>query len=373
MSDNEKAALVLDGGSAMFKAGFAGDDAPRSIFPSIIGRPRHLFAMVGAGSKETYVGDDAQSKRGLLAITYPIKRGIVINWDDMEKIWHHVFYNELQIAPEERPILLTEAPLNPKPNREKITEIMFEKYQIPTMYIAIQAILSSYASGRTTAIVLENGDGVAQTIPIYEGYGIPDAIIRSDVSGGELTEYLKELMAQRGLDFANTADREVIRDIKEKLCHVALDFGQVMESASVEEKSFELPDGQVITVGNERFRCSEALFQPSVLGMWSGGIHENIYKSIMSCPDANHKVLYSNIVLSGGSTLFPGIVERMQKEMTTLAPSTMPIRIIAPPERKHSVWIGGSILASLSTFQNMWINKAQYEESGSSIVHEKCF
>ncbi|KAJ1470914.1 actin family [Baffinella frigidus] len=265
----------------MVKAGFAGDDAPRAVFPSIVGRPRHQGVMVGMGQKDSYIGDEAQSKRGILTLKYPIEHGIVTNWDDMEKIWHHTFYNELRVAPEEHPVLLTEAPLNPK-----------------------------------------------------------------------------------------------VRDIKEKLCYVALDFEQEMQTAAQSssiEKSYELPDGQVITIGNERFRCPEVLFQPSFIGLETAGVHETTYNSIMKCDVDIRKDLYGNIVLSGGTTMFSGIADRMQKEITALAPSTMKIKIIAPPERKYSVWIGGSILASLSTFQQMWISKQEYDESGPSIVHRKCF
>ncbi|XP_025050507.1 actin, alpha skeletal muscle [Alligator sinensis] len=423
--EDETTALVCDNGSGLVKAGFAGDDAPRAVFPSIVGRPRHQGVMVGMGQKDSYVGDEAQSKRGILTLKYPIEHGIITNWDDMEKIWHHTFYNELRVAPEEHPTLLTEAPLNPKANREKMTQIMFETFNVPAMYVAIQAVLSLYASGRTTGecprptpgpqwkkgrdpkerdgvrVVREDG-GVANRTPSKadregawlrtKGLDRSSCVIFAATCGAcpggssDLRVPAPSAPLCRSLPIPacsdpcsstpRAAEREIVRDIKEKLCYVALDFENEMATAASSsslEKSYELPDGQVITIGNERFRCPETLFQPSFIGMESAGIHETTYNSIMKCDIDIRKDLYANNVMSGGTTMYPGIADRMQKEITALAPSTMKIKIIAPPERKYSVWIGGSILASLSTFQQMWITKQEYDEAGPSIVHRKCF
>lgn len=375
MADTESC-VVCDNGSGMVKAGFSGEDAPRTVFSSIIGKPRHTMAMLGMGQKEFYVGDEAQSRRGILSISYPIAHGIVTNWEEMEAIWRHTFDNELRVDVSTRPVMLTEAPMNPKVNREKMTTLMFEDFNVPAMYVGIQAVLSLYASGRTTGIVCDSGDGVTHTVPIFEGYSMPHAISRLDIAGRDLTQYLARILQESGTKLVNTAELEIVRDIKEKLCYIAQDFQGELTAASTSsacDKEYQLPDGNSITIGSERFRAPEVLFDPSLVGQEARGIHYLVHDTINKCDIDVRRELYNNIVLSGGTSMFEGISSRLFNEVTALGGTAVKVRVVAPPERKFLVWIGGSILSSLSTFQSMWITREEYLETGPNIVHRKCF
>jgi actin len=375
MGDEELNTIVCDNGSGMVKAGFSGDDAPRCVFPSIIGRPKNDMAMQGSAKKEYFIGDDAQAKRGVCTIRYPIEHGIVTNWDDMEKIWHHTFYNELRVQPETMNVMLTEAPMNPKNNREKMTQIMFETFSVSAMYVGIQAVLSLYSSGRTTGIVLDAGDGVSHTVPIYEGYSMPHAIMRVDIAGRDMTEHMMKLLREEGHNFTTSAEKEIVRSMKEQLCYVALDFEAENKAYELAPKpeNFELPDGTIISVGKSRFCTPEALFKPGMIGAEAKGFDELTIDSISKCDIDVRKDLYGNIVLSGGTTMYKGLPERLAQDIGKKTPGGLKPKVVAPPERKYSVWIGGSILSSLTTFQNMWILKQEYDEAGPSIVHNKCF
>ena len=278
------------------------------------------------------------------------------------------------MAPEERPVLLTESPINPKANRERMTQIMFEQFNIPAMYTISSPVLSLMASGRTTGMVIDCGYGVSHTVPIHQGYALSHAITRLDIGGYDLDDTLLKLVSNSCIS-SSRAEMEIVRDMKEKLCYVALNVEQEMKicaQGSSLEKKYELPDGEEMTIGKEQFMCTEALFEPSIVCFSAPGIHDNAFNSIMRCDADIRKDLLANIVLAGGSTMFPGFAERVQKEITAMAPAAMTVKVTAPPERQNSAWLGGSILAEMATFQAMWISKQEYDESGPTCVHRKC-
>jgi len=374
---SDKAHLIVDNGSGYCKAGFSGEEGPRAVFPCIVARPKEVGIMQGSDQKDYFVGTQAEEKRGICTLKYPIEHGIVEDWDDMEKIWDHTFTNELRVLPEDHNVMLTEAPQNPKVNRERMTQIMFDTFNVPGLYIAIQAVLSLYSAGKFTGIVADSGDGVTHMVPIFDGYALPHSILRVNLAGRDLTDYLVKILSERGHHLTTSAEREIIKDMKEKLCYVALDFNEEMENFSKGEKEsdYEMPDGSIVKIGNERFRCPEVLFNPTMIGKQFPGMHKLTYDSIQKSDIDVRKDLYSNIVLSGGTTLFAGLPERLTKEVQKLAPQNISnkVKVCAVPERKYCVWIGGSILSSISTFKEMWITREEYQEQGASVVHRKCF
>eukprot|EP01089_Gocevia_fonbrunei_P009149 TRINITY_DN2112_c0_g1_i1.p1 TRINITY_DN2112_c0_g1~~TRINITY_DN2112_c0_g1_i1.p1 ORF type:complete len:387 (+),score=79.56 TRINITY_DN2112_c0_g1_i1:138-1298(+) len=373
--------VVLDNGSGMLKAGFAGDEKPRTVFQNLVGRPKHKRIMVGSAVEgEHFIGSKAEEYRGLLKLKYPMEHGIVTDWLDMERVWNHAF-NDLHIQSEDHPVLLTEAPLNPRKNRERAAELFFETFNVPALYISLQAVLSLYASGRTTGTVLDSGDGVTHAVPIYEGFAIPSSIQRIDIAGRDVTDHLSLLLRKSGYNFHTTAEREIVRTIKEKICYVALDpkkEEELIESEKTNKPvqvSYKLPDGNIIQIGPERFRAAEVLFDPDLIGEEWPGVHETLVNAIHRTDIDLRRVLYGNIVLSGGSTKFVGFGNRLLDEVKNAhnVPKDIKIKISAPPERLYSTWIGGSILASLATFTKMWVSSEEYEDSGASIVNTKFF
>jgi len=329
--------------------------------------------MQGGLKGDSFVGKKAEENRGLLRIKYPMEHGIVKDWMDMEAIWNHT-YSELRCPAEEHPVLLTEAPLNPSKNREKAAEVFFETFTVPALFISMQAVLSLYASVRTTGVVLDCGDGVTHAVPVYEGFAIPHSIMRIDLAGRDITEYLQLLLRKSGHNFYTSSEKEVVRTIKESSCYIAFDPTKEEEVLETEKNhKFKLPDGNIIDIGSERFKAPEVLFHTEFIGCEYPGIQECLANSIQRTDLDLRKTLYGNIVLSGGSTLFPGFGDRLLNELKALSPKDIKIKISAPPERKYTTWMGGSILASLTTFKKMWVSAEEWEEDGPSVIHKKTF
>ncbi|KYR01241.1 actin related protein 2 [Tieghemostelium lacteum] len=374
--------IVMDNGTGFVKCGFAGANFPTAIFPSMVGRPilRSEEKVENVEIKDIMVGDEAAKLRTMLQITYPLENGIVKNWEDINHVWDYALKEKLKVKDtRECKILLTEPPMNPLANRQKMVEVMFEKYGFSAVYVAIQAVLTLYAQGLLTGVVVDSGDGVTHVIPVYEGYTIPHLTRRLDVAGRDVTRYLIRLLLLRGYAFNRTADFETVRQIKEKLCYVAYDTEQENKLAAettVLVEQYTLPDGRVIKVGSERFQASEALFKPALVDVDGGGIHEQLFDCITKADRDLHQAFYQHIVLSGGSSMYPGLPSRLEKEIRQLyldkvlkgnreGLARFKCRIEDPPRRKHMVFLGGAVLAELTKDRHdFWITKKEYEEKG---------
>ena len=362
----------------MVKAGFAGEETPRCVFPAIVGRPKNASVMQGVTQKECYIGEEANQKRGILELNYPISAGIVESWDDMEKVWNHTFYNELRVNPSEcGGVLLTEAPRNPKANREKMIQIMFDTFEVTNCYVAIQAVMSLYAAGRTTGCVVDSGDGVTHTVPVFEGFSVPHAVEKMDIAGRVLTNYLQKLLLESIAEgFTSSAELEIVKAIKEDQCYVAAKYDEEKAAAtasSENDKPYTLPDKRVINIpGTVRITCPELLFKPELNGKSCKSMHALTWQSIQASDIDIRKDLCKNLILSGGTTMYKGLPDRLKDEIVGLAPAGAEIKVIASADRKFAVWKGASTFSSLSTFASSWITKDDYQEHGAGIVHRKC-
>lgn len=407
--------VVIDNGSGNIKAGFAGEEKPKCFFPSLVGTPKYHKIMAAAllstleenvlkyNNSEAYVGSIAQQNRGLLRLNHPVEHGVVTDWEDMERVWHHTYSRELKTAPEDHPLLITEAPLNPRANRDRMCQIMFETFNVPCVYVSVQAVLSLYASGRTTGVVVDSGDGVSHIVPVYEGFTLPTAIKRMDIAGRDVTEHLAfNIRRMLGVSLTSSSELDIARSIKEKCCYVskdplrdeklytALSYSHYLTQAPPATNhegsglfsSYKLPDGHTLSLGVEQFRAPEILFNPQLIGDESPGIHELTALAISKTDLDLRPTLYQNILLSGGTTLLRGFGDRLISELKTASYANsgpwsnkpnnrMKIKIYAPPERKYSTWIGGSILAGLSTFRKMWVTAQEFADD-PDIVHKKC-
>jgi len=382
MDSDGRNVVVCDNGTGFVKCGFAGSNFPAHIFPAMVGRPI-LRAKNKDGDfelNEVEVGQRVSDLRQLLDVSYPMENGIIRNWDDMELLWNHTFGEGiLNIDPRNSKILLTEAPMNPKKNREKLIETMFEKYGVQGAYVAIQAVLTLYAQGLMTGVVVDSGDGVTHICPVVEGFGLSNLTRRLDVAGRDITNYLIKLLFLRGYAFNKSADFDTVRQIKEKHCYVAYDVEQenkLAKETTVLVETYTLPDGREIKIGAERFEAPEALFQPHLVDIEKEGLAELLFNAIQAADVDVRPDLYKHIVLSGGSTMYPGLPSRVEREIRQLyfqkivkgdvnQYNKFKIAVESPPRRKHMVFLGGAVLADLmKDNQNFWITKAEYDEKG---------
>ena len=386
MDSQGRKVIVCDNGTGFVKCGYAGSNFPAHIFPSLVGRPiiRAANRIEDIEVKDLMVGDEASKLRSMLEVNYPMENGMVRNWEDMLHVWDYTFGPEkLNLNPADCKILLTEPPMNPTRNREKMIEVMFEKYGFDSAYIAIQAVLTLYAQGLLTGVVVDSGDGVTHICPVYEGFALPHLTRRLDIAGRDITRYLIKLLLLRGYAFNQTADFETVRMMKEKLCYVGYDIAaeqKLAQETTFLVEQYTLPDGRVIKLGGERFEASEALFQPHLINVEGQGIAELVFNAIQSGDMDMRPELYRHIVLSGGSTMYPGLPSRLEREIKQLylervlkgdtdRLSRFKIRIEDPPRRKDMVFIGGAVLADvMKDREDFWMSKAEYQEKGLSVL-----
>lgn len=380
--------IVCDNGTGFVKCGYAGENFPAHIFPSMIGRPlmRYEEEFKDIELKDIMVGEDCAKHRAMLETSYPIENGIVKDWEGMRHVYDHTFYELMKIDPKNHKILLTEPPMNPLANQKKMLENMLEHYQFEAAKVNIQAMLVLYAQGLLTGVVVDSGDGVTHIVPVWEGIVPPTLIKRLNVAGRHMTRYLIKLLQVRGYAFNRTADFETVRQIKEELCYVGYDL-EVEKRLALETttlvKTYTLPDGRVIKVGSERYEAPEVLFQPHLIDVESAGLQDMLFDMIQEADIDLRQSFYKHIVLSGGSTMYPGLPSRLEKEMKDLylakvlkgdekGMARFKLRIEDPPRRKHMVFLGGSVLADIMKDRpEFWISKKEWEEHGEQIIGKK--
>lgn len=406
--------VVLDNGSCSLKAGFAGEERPAAYASSIVGRPKYARVMVGAeaggaagalgaagafgvaaagaagaaagGGGGVYIGDAAQHNRGLLHLRYPLTHGVVTDWDDMERVWRHCYTQDLRTQPEEHPLLVTEAALNPRANRARMCQVWFEQFGVPCLYVLVQAVLALYALGRTTGVVVDSGDGVSHVVPVYDGFALPQLIKRMDVAGRDVTEeVVRQVRLLTGVRLGSLLEFEIARLLKERCCRVLVDIDRDERAAAAvgaAAADYRLPDGRTLHLGPETFRAPEIIFRPLLIGDESPGLHELAALAIAKTDLDLRPTLYQNIILLGGNTLLRGFGDRMVAELKAGAGAgasaagpgvtidRVKVKIYAPPERMYLAWIGGSILAGLLTFKKMWVTLEEYNED-PDVVHRR--
>lgn len=366
--------VIIDNGSAKCRAGLSTSSAPTCVFESVVGRPREVWK--DSMESELYMGDDVNAVRDKLSLSNPFENSIIENMDEMELLWEQM-YASLDVNPGNHNVILTERPYNPTKVREGMVEVMFEKFGVPSLNISVQGILALQANGFLTGLVLDSGEGMTNTIPVFEGYGLGHNIGRLDLGGQDLNTLLAKLLALQGHRLTTTRNQQELRKMKEKHCYVRADPD---EDEEADEVQYKLPDGREISFADARWQCPEALFDPCFAGSAFSekeGVADLVYNSIDNCDIDLRKPLFSNIVLAGGCTLFKGFKGRLKYELGMLVPQALQasggINVIDTLSSTDAVWIGGQMVANIAGLHagDLWMPYEDYEEYGASYIHER--
>ena len=372
MEEEVKTVVVIDAGSNTIKAGFAGDDAPRKIFPSYVGYTKKHPINLAMDENAYYVGDDARERRGRLTMKRPIEDSLVKSWEDTENLLSYTFFSVLKVCPDDVFAVITESPMQPKKYREKTMEMLFELFNLEGVYLASKSLLSLYSTGSTTGCVVDSGHGVSYACPIYEGYCSPHTITKLDIGGRHLDEYLNKKLFDAGYEFPTAFELEDLSKIKEMLCYVYFAGKYKENKQEADFKTYKLPDDSIVRLSTERYQIPEIMFDPKLIGLDQPGLHQNVFQSIMKSNTEIRAEMFKNIVLAGGNTLFDKFSDRLNDEIYNMAPTKTYIKIEANKERLYSSWIGGSIIGNMDTFQSLCITRKEYEEN-PRIIHDKTF
>ncbi|KAM6168123.1 actin-like protein 9 [Erethizon dorsatum] len=370
-----KTAVVIDMGTGTCKMGFAGQALPTCTVATVLGCGPRSPAGPGQRPRETFIGEAARA-RPELQLLQPVRAGIVQDWEAAELLWSHVLEHDLRADPRDHPLLFSDPPFSPATNREQLLETAFEALRCPAAFVASQAVLSVYAHGRVSGLVVDTGYGVSCAAPVFQGYALPHAVERLDLAGSHLTAFLAE--ALRGAGWAlGPRDLDAVERIKHTHCYVASNFHQLQARPDAQSRrSVPLPDGRTVTLGKELFQCPELLFHPpQVPGLPRVGLPAVAARSLRKLPAEALAPVAQRVLLCGGSSLFAGFEGRFRAELLRSLPWEAEARaaVVAQPSRGFSVWIGGSILASLGAFQSCWVLREQYEEQGPHVVYSKCY
>lgn len=367
--------VVIDLGTALTKAGFAGTPTPTSIIPTAVARPTLPRALPPTGPSPPLplVGAAMLPLSGVVRVTHPLRRGVVDAPADLTALLSHVLESELRVSAGAHPVLVTENAGAPRRNREWLAEVFFETFQVPSLYVSVPSVLALYASGRTTGVVLDVGHGVTTAVPVAHGHVSKHAMVRVDLGGQDVADRLTSMLREGGSSLlTSSSERDAVRRIKERVCGVARSVKEEegrWRKGEEKPTAFELPDGNVVEVGAERFRAPEILFQPTLDGLEYPGAAEAVHEAVQGMDGAVQKQLYGAVVLAGGTSKLRGFGQRLADELRPLPPPATKIRVHAPPDRLVSAFTGGTMLASLSTFRSMAFTASDYFEQGESIVH----